>query len=72
MYRCVVLRLRSSSRESSLTPMSGLSESNDDRIARPRSSDCDVPVLPFAAAISPILPRRSVNRNTVLTNGQSV
>ena len=39
-----MLRLRSSSRESSLTPSRGRSEPNEERIERPRSSDCDVRV----------------------------
>ena len=41
MYRCVVERLRPTSRARSLTPRRGLLERNDERIARPRSSDCE-------------------------------
>ena len=38
-------------RESSLPPISGRSGRNEERIASPRSSDCDVAVLPSEGGI---------------------
>ena len=43
MYRCAVLRVSPSSLATSLTPISRRSAEKDERIASPRSSDCDVP-----------------------------
>ena len=42
MYRCTVLRVSPSSRASSLAPISCRVDVYDERIASPRSSDCDV------------------------------
>src|SRR5215510_2926859 len=40
-YRCVVLLLRPTARARSAIPSTGLFSVNDDRIVRPRSSDCE-------------------------------
>ena len=67
MYRCAVLRVSPSSLATSLTPISRRSVEKDERIASPRSSDCDVPGRPVHVLAHPLfyILERRLDKSTV-------